>query len=123
VTGEEFKVSYRKEGQHTVYHVGRNVHQPSLVGNVTRSGYEGASSAYSIKDGKVVTFLQDHPFEVAFYKFGDKTYAARSNEFGYANYELLPKPPELLDPLPKAVMEKHAKDNQAELLHYKSEVK
>jgi len=123
VTGEEFKVSYRKEGQHTVYHVGRNVHQPSLVGNVARNGYEGASSAYWIKDGKVVTYLQDHPFEVAFYKLGDKTYGARSNEFGYANYEILPKPPVLIEPLPKAVMEKHAKENQAEFLHYKSEVK
>jgi len=123
VTGEHFKVSYRKEGQHTVYHVGKNVHQPSEVGDVARNGYEGASSAYSIKDGKVVTFLQDHPFEVAFYKLGDAIYGARSNEFGYANYEVLPKPPELLDPLPEAVTDKYGKENQAGFLHYKSEVK
>jgi hypothetical protein len=28
------------------------------------------------------------PFEVAVYKMDDKFVAARSNEFGYANYEL-----------------------------------
>jgi hypothetical protein len=28
------------------------------------------------------------PFEVALYKDGDKYVAARSNEFGYANYEV-----------------------------------
>jgi len=123
VTGEHFKVSYRKEGQHTVYHVGKSVHQPSEVGDVARNGYEGASSAYWIKDGKVVTFLQDHPFEVTFYKLGDAIYGARSNEFGYASYEVLPKPPELLDPLPKAVTDKVGKENQADFLHYDSEVR
>ena len=123
VTGELFKVSYRKEGQQTVYHVGRNIHQPSLVGDVARNGYEGMSAGYSIKDGKVVTLLQDHPLEATFYKLGDMVYAARSNEFGYANYELLAKPPQLIDPLPKAVAEKIAKKNQADFLHYDSEVK
>lgn len=123
VTGEQFKVSYRKEGQHTVYHVGKNVHQPSEVGDVARNGYEGASSAYSIKDGKVVTFLQDHPFEVSFYKLGDTVYGARSNEFGYANYQMLPKAPEMIAPLPKAVTDKVGKDNQADFLHYDSELR
>ena len=61
--------------------------------------------------------------EATFYKLGDMVYAARSNEFGYANYELLAKPPQLIDPLPKAVAEKIAKKNQADFLHYDSEVK
>jgi len=123
VTDELFKVSYRKEGQQTVYHVGRNVHQPSLVGNVARNGYEGASGGYSIKDGKVVTFLQDHPLETTFYKLGDSVFGARSNEFGYANYELLAKPPQMIDPLPAAVTDKVTKKNQADFLHYDSAVK
>ena len=109
VTGEQFKVNYRKNGQHTVYHVGRNVPQPSEVGDVARNGYEGASSAYSIKGGKVVTMLQETPYEVAYYKVGDTIYGARSNEFGYANYEILPKPPEFLNPLGKGeTASKHA---------------
>jgi hypothetical protein len=28
------------------------------------------------------------PYEVAVFKLGDKYYGARSNEFGYANYEM-----------------------------------
>ena len=77
----------------------------------------------AIKDGKVVTLLQDHPLETTFYKLGDTVFGARSNEFGYANYELLAKGPQMLDPLPKAVAEKLAKKNQADFLHYDSEVK
>ena len=39
------------------------------------------------------------PIEVTAYKLGDKYYGARSNEFGYANYEIIPEVPEL-NPLP-----------------------
>ena len=38
------------------------------------------------------------PFEVIVYKLGDKYYGARSNEFGYANYEIIP-PIKELNPL------------------------
>ena len=32
------------------------------------------------------------------YKLGDKTFAARSNEFGFANYEIIPTPKALNEP-------------------------
>ena len=48
----------------------------------------GAPAAYEIKDGQIVTTLVGTPFEVTVYKVGDKYVAARSNEFGYANYEV-----------------------------------
>ena len=35
------------------------------------------------------------PFATAVYKLGDKYYGARSNEFGYANYEIIPAPKQL----------------------------
>ena len=35
------------------------------------------------------------PFEITVYKLGDKYYGARSNEFGYVNYELIPALQEL----------------------------
>ncbi len=54
------------------------------------SGYQGLSSAYSIQNGKIVTWLQQSPFEITVYKAGDKYLGARSNEFGYANYEIIP---------------------------------
>jgi hypothetical protein len=38
------------------------------------------------------------PFEVTVYKLGDKYYGARGNEFGYANYEIVP-PIKELNPL------------------------
>jgi Protein of unknown function (DUF3604) len=47
----------------------------------------GSPAACEIKDGQIVTTLANTPFAVTVYKVGDKYVAARSNEFGYANYE------------------------------------
>jgi len=90
VTGGRFKMIFTKEGQCIVYFVGRNAALPSEVGNVAQAGYQGTTSPYSINNGKLVTYLQQTPFETGIYKLGDKYYAARSNEFGYANYEIIP---------------------------------
>jgi hypothetical protein len=35
------------------------------------------------------------PIEVGVYKLGDKYYGARSNEFGYVNYEIIPEVKEI----------------------------
>ena len=90
VTGGQFEVIYDKTGQTIIYHVGRNALLPSETGNVAQTGYQGISSAYSIQNGKIITTLVGTPFEIAIYKLGDKYFAARSNEFGYANYEVIP---------------------------------
>lgn len=45
--------------------------------------------------GTIVSMIGDAPFETTVYKLGDKHYAARSNEFGFANYELTPVPAQL----------------------------
>ena len=37
------------------------------------------------------------PFEVTVSKMGDKYFGARSNKFGYANYEIVPTPTNLED--------------------------
>jgi hypothetical protein len=58
--------------------------------------------------------LANTPVEMAVYKAGDKYYGARSNEFGYANYELLAKGPVNLIPLSKG---EHDKEDQSEYLH------
>ena len=44
------------------------------------------------------TSSQD-PYSFTFYKVGDTYYAARSNEFGYANYEIIPAPQIAANPL------------------------
>lgn len=53
------------------------------------NGVSSTSAAYEIKDGHIVTTLEGTPFELTVYKSGNKYVAARSNEFGHANYELM----------------------------------
>ena len=65
------------------------------MGDVLGSGKIGTPSAYTIKDGRIVTMLGNTPFQMTLYKAGGKYVAARSNEFGYANYEIVPNPNQL----------------------------
>jgi hypothetical protein len=44
----------------------------------------GSPAPYEIKDGQLVTTLDNAPFAATVYRVGDKYVAARSNEFGYA---------------------------------------
>ena len=57
------------------------------------------TTPYKIEGGKVVTNISQDPFSVTVYKLGDTYYGARSNEFGYANYEMIPSPQFVLNPL------------------------
>ena len=57
------------------------------------------TSRYTIADGKLTTFVSQDPYSVAFYKLGSTYYGARSNEFGYANYEIVPYPQYVLNPV------------------------
>ena len=99
VTGEQFSVNYTAEGQSIAFHVGRSATTPSSVGNPVHDGYQGTTTPYKIEDGKVVTTISQDPFAVTIYKLGDTYYGARSNEFGYANYEMIPTPQFVQNPL------------------------
>jgi Protein of unknown function (DUF3604) len=99
VTGDQFSVGYTKEGQTNTWHVGTSSTVASNVGNLIRNGYEGTTTPYKIENGKVVTTLSQAPYSVTIYKLGDSYYGARSNEFGYANYEIIPSPQFVLNPL------------------------
>ncbi len=99
VTGEQFSVHYTTEGQSTVFHIGKNATTPSSFGNPVRDGYQGTTTPYKIEGGKVVTIIAQDPFAVTVYKLGDTYYGARSNEFGYANYEMIPTPQIVANPL------------------------
>ncbi|NLS07096.1 DUF3604 domain-containing protein [Rhizobium sp. P32RR-XVIII] len=115
VTGTKFKITYsgsgsanatqtlspidpsyltaklgQNQGQSQINHVGRGAVQASEVGDAAAASYLGITSPYYINDGKIVTVLAGTPIEVTPYKLGDKYYGARSNEFGYANYEIIP---------------------------------
>ncbi len=99
VTGEQFSVAYTIEGQSNVWHIGKYSTPPSSYGNPVRDGYQGTTTPYKIVGGKVVTIISQDPFSVTVYKLGDTYYGARSNEFGYANYEMIPTPQFVQNPL------------------------
>src|SRR5262249_6593471 len=52
-----------------------------------------------IAGGKLITFVSQDPYAVTIYKLGNTYYGARSNEFGYANYEMIPSPQIAVNPL------------------------
>ncbi len=99
VTGDQFSVSYTAQGQSNIWHAGRYTTLPSNSGNPMRDGYQGTTTPYKIENGKVVTTISQDPFAVTIYKLGDTYYGARSNEFGYANYEIIPTPQIVSNPL------------------------
>jgi hypothetical protein len=99
VTGEQFFQPFTAEGQTTVLRVGAGAVFPSAFGNVERDSYQGTTSAYRIEGGKLVMPVSQDPYSFTFYKVGDTHYAARSNEFGYANYEVVPAPQIASNPL------------------------
>jgi len=99
VTKDEVSQSFTAEGHMTLFHVGKYADVPSGYGNVMRDGYQGTTIPYKIEGGKVVTFLSQDPYSFTFYKLGSTYYVARSNEFGYANYEIIPAPQIAVNPL------------------------
>ena len=98
-TGEQFSVVYTADGNSNIWHIGRSTTIPSQVGNPARDGYQGTTTPYKIENGKVVTTISQDPFAITIYKVGDTYYGARSNEFGYANYEIIPSPQFVQNPL------------------------
>jgi hypothetical protein len=103
VTGEQFWQSFTAEGQTTLFRIGKDAQMPSGYGNVERDGYQGTTSPYKIEGSKLITFVSQDPYALAFYKLGDTTYAARSNEFGYANYEIVADPKFASNPITEVI--------------------
>jgi len=95
VTGDKFVVAWNANGQRQIKYINPKVPQPSATGDLERNAYLGLSAAYQIKGGKVTSMIGNAPYETTIYKLGGKHYAARSNEFGYANYEFIPVPQQL----------------------------
>ena len=115
VTGEPMKIRYDEGGTAVVLHVGAGTMQPSLSGDLPQRSYQTTAAPYEISDGKIVTYVSSTPISMAVYKSeasqGGQAprdqatyYGARSNEFGYANYEILLKAPANLVALEKSDM-------------------
>ena len=126
VTGEVMKIRYDEDGTAVILHVGRNALLPSLSGDLATANYQATASTYSISGGKIITHISSTPIAMAVYKANaaqagntqhehDTYYGARSNEFGFANYEILLKGPANLVALPKSAETPNA--DQAKYLH------
>jgi hypothetical protein len=88
VTGQRFDVLYGTSGRRMIVSVDGKRPEPGDFFHPNHQMEVGAPAPYEIKDGQLVTTLGNAPFAVTVYKVGDKYVAARSNEFGYANYEV-----------------------------------
>jgi hypothetical protein len=84
VTGQEFEILYGAGGQRLVTSANGKALEPSAVGLLTSL----AQAPYEIKDGQIVTHIGGEPFEIAVYQLGSEYRAARSDEYGFANYEV-----------------------------------
>lgn len=83
------------QGQFQIRYVRKDVAIQSLSGDAVDASYLGTSQTYNIQNGKIATELVGTPIEISVYKLGDTYYGARSNEFGYANYQIVPAVAEL----------------------------
>ena len=84
VTGQQFEIIYGTSGRRLVTAVDG---KPADMREMAELAHAG-DIQYEIKDGHLTTELAGTQFAVTVYKVGDKYVAARSNEFGYANYEV-----------------------------------
>ena len=85
-TGQRFEITYGVDGRRLISSVNGRIPDPEQMGDMFHPDALGAQ--YDIGDGRIVTMIEGTPFEVTVYRIGDKLFAARSNEFGYANYEV-----------------------------------
>jgi hypothetical protein len=88
VTGQKFEMLYGMDGLRRISGVDGKAPTPGEFFNVMHAGQLGVPAKYELKDGHLITTFGGTPFDVTIYKMGDKYMAARSNEFGYANYEV-----------------------------------
>jgi hypothetical protein len=91
VTGERFSSQYDRNGQYSVQPATDNsAEETSEFGSLLQSAQDKPSSSYAIANDKISTVVGDTAFQLSVYKKGSKYIAARANEFGYANYEIIP---------------------------------
>ena len=99
VTGEQFSQNFTTEGQTIVFRIGNERRRAERFRQRRARRLQGTTIPYKIEGGKLITLVSQEPYAFTFYKLGDTYYAARSNEFGYANYEIIPAPQIAVNPL------------------------
>ena len=87
VTDQRFEITYAAGGRRMISSINGKAPDPEQMGDVMHPNSLGTAE-YEIRDDRIVTMVEGTPFEVTVYRAGDKLVAARTNEFGYANYEV-----------------------------------
>jgi hypothetical protein len=88
VTGQTASVLFGTDGTRIVTEKDGKLADGGELMGMMHSGLSHVSARYEIKDGRIVTTIEGTPFELTVYRTGNKYVAARSDEFGYANYEV-----------------------------------
>ena len=83
VTGQRFQLLFGANGRRLVMAVDGKTPELNVIGELLHT-----APRYEIRDGSLITEIGGTQFRVTVYKLADKYVAARSYEFGYANYEL-----------------------------------
>ena len=86
VTGQNFEILHGTTGRRLITAVDGKAADLREAGEMMHGG----DLDYEIRDGRLRTDINGSEFDVAVYKLGDRYLAARSNEFGFANYEVEP---------------------------------
>jgi hypothetical protein len=89
VSGRRYDIFYGQDGQRLVTGIDGELHENGNIGNVIHTFAAGTTAAYSVENNRLVTSLSGHNFEFYVYKLGDRYFAAGSNEFGHANYQVV----------------------------------
>jgi hypothetical protein len=85
VTGKVYEILYGANGQRLVTAIDGTPVDARNAAELLHGGQE----SYRIADGRLQTDIAGTTFDVTVYRLGDRHYAARSDEFGYANYEVI----------------------------------
>jgi Protein of unknown function (DUF3604) len=83
VTGTDFDILYGVAKERVVTAVA-----PQAAFELAPPKVIGSSASYVVRDGQLIATIDKTQFAVTVYKQGDKYLAARSNEFGFVNYEV-----------------------------------
>jgi len=97
VNGAIYRTVWDATGQRAMLNVDPSQPLPQYFGDADKDAYLGVPVAYQITDGKIVENFGNEKLNWTAYHVGDRTLLARSSEFGYANYEVIPTPETLVD--------------------------
>ena len=98
VNGATYRVVWDASGQRLMHNIDPGLPLPQHFGYALENSAFGIPVAYQLTDGKLIENFGNEKLTWTGYKIGERTLFARSDEFGYANYQVVPAPQTLVDP-------------------------